>query len=536
MIELRPYQEKAISDVYAALREHMRVGLMVPTGGGKTIIAAEIVRHAIENGRRVMFMVDRLPLIDQTSSAFDHYGIDHGIVQANHWRYRPHLPVQVCSIQTIARRHNIPDADLIIVDEFHTQYESLYRLMDRWNAVKFLGLSATPFTKGLGKKWEKLIVPITTKELIEQGYLVPFRCYGAQVPDLKGVSTSAGDYNQKQLATRVNQRAIVADVVHTWKRLGENRKTICFAVDIAHAESLMEEFNAHGIPAGMVHSYQSDEERQRNMDWFINGDMRVMCNVDVLTKGFDHPAASCLIMARPTKSLTVHIQMIGRVLRTAPGKKDALILDHGGNILRLGFPTDPLPTKLHTGEKGKQGRKKDEGKKASKCPSCGLLKEIGQHVCPQCGFAPEKQPRVAVIDGRLVELEHKKENKPKKVSEYSKQEKRAFYQMLLHIAIQRGYKRGWAAYAYKAKFGSWPDLRGAVGPMEPSEDVIRFVKYLAIRRAKGRQKTSHCKWCGTGKLHIRKGKGPHAGQAVCSSCGKHNYWIGKEEYKKLMSK
>lgn len=518
MKKLRNYQEHSITELGNALRAGIRaVCLMAPTGSGKTAIATEIIKRARAKGKRVMFVCDRVDLIDQTSEEFDAAGIEHGVIQADHWRVRPHVPVQVCSIQTLARRRNKPFVDLVIVDEAHTMYKSQIEMIKTWDNVPFIGLTATPFTKGMGKVYERVIVVETTQSLIDQGYLCPFIAYGPPPPDLTGVKTTAGDYNQKQLGSKVNQKTILGDVVRTWLSRGEDRPTICFAVDIAHSKAIVDEFRAHGVNAAHIDAYTPDEERKALIREFKAGKVKILSSVDVLTKGFNHPEASCLIMARPTKSLIVHIQQIGRVLRAIEGKKDAIILDHGGNMERHGFPTDPLPTVLCNGEK-KESKKQERKEPLPKaCKKCDYVKPAGVHACPQCGFAPEKQTEVVAEDVKLERIER-----------LNSEEKAKWYSMLLYHARLKGWKDGWAAHAYKDKFGVWPAKKTGLHPIEPDDEVAGYIKHLMIKKAKSKKQHSKCRYCESTNLKLAPGKGPHAGQLRCGDCGRHVQWLSRE--------
>lgn len=512
--ELRPYQLDALDDLRRCFgRGLKRVGLMLPTGAGKTTVACEMIRGAVEKGKRVLFICDRVELIDQTSRRMDAEGIAHGVIQAQHERCRPWEPVQVCSIHTLARRR-WPDADFIVVDEFHTVYRAMTVMCERWNAVPMVGLSATPFTKGLGRHWQHLVVGSTTQELIDDGYLVPPVVYGPPGPDLSKVATVAGEYHQGQLGEATDQPKLVADIVGTWLSRGEDRQTICFATNIAHSKHIVSEFVRAGIPAAHVDAHTESEERAESLAAFARGEVRIVSCVDVLTKGYDQPQASCLILARPTKSLTVYVQQVGRVLRPAPGKTDAIVLDHAGNTARLGFATDPLPSRLDDGKRkeSKAGEKKAPLPKP--CAKCKFMKPPKIHACPKCGFAPERQNEVEVEAGELV-----------KVKKADKGTKQRWYSMLLHVAEKRGYATGWAAHKYREKFGVWP--RGLNDtPLEPDVEVAGYVKHLQIRYAK-RKGITQCRYCGSQSLEDRPGKGPHAAGIGCKDCGRHLGWKPK---------
>lgn len=302
MRDLRPHQQQAL----LALRESIRAGrrrpmVSAPTGAGKTRLAAAIVEGALAKGNRVLFVVPALSLIDQTVESFYVDGIrDVGVIQADHpltdWSKR----VQVASVQTLQRR-GLPDATVGIVDEAHRWFEFYREWFGHgdWRDRVIIGLSATPWTKGLGKYYDDLLIAATTADLIEQGYLSPFRVFAPSHPDLSAVRTVAGDFHEGDLSEAMSP--LVADVVETWLRRGENRSTLCFAVDRAHAKHLQARFEAAGVSTGYVDAYTDAFERERIRQRFHSGDIRVVCNVGCLTTGIDWDVR-CLILARPTRS------------------------------------------------------------------------------------------------------------------------------------------------------------------------------------------------------------------------------------------
>ena len=521
-VSLRPYQEAAINSLIGSFRSgHRKSVLQVPTGGGKTRIATVIIQMALHKGNRVLFICDREELINQTSAAFDAAGIDHGVIQGNHWRSKLAAPVQVATAQTLARRR-WPDVGLVIWDECHTVYQTVLKQMDKWNKLKFIGLSATPFTKGMANNWDDLVIGSTTQDLIDQGFLCPYEIYGPPPADLTGVKTLAGDYHQGDLAKAVSKKNIVGDVVKTWLSLGEGRQTICFAVDVAHSKHIVSEFQRYGIKAEHIDAYTDSDDRRKALEDFAAKRIQIISSVDILTKGYDQPQASCLIMARPTKSLIIHIQQIGRVLRIADGKENAIILDHGGNTERHGFPTDPLPDRLDEGKKKQQSESKKKPESLPKaCSSCHYVKPAGVHECPQCGFAPEKQTMVESTDDKLVKIER-----------VSTAEKGRWFAMFLGYAKDRGYSDGWASHKYKEKFGVWPHIKHGVIPTSPDSEVLNYIKHLNIKYAKSKKPkpvATHCRYCNSTDLVTAPGSGPHGNQLRCGSCDKHLQWLPKQD-------
>jgi superfamily II DNA or RNA helicase len=482
---LREHQTVAIERILTSLNTGHRTPLLqASTGFGKTLIAIDLIKRFLEQGKRVMFVVDRVTLIDQTSSEFDKHGLDHGVIQGDHWRVN-NSALQLASAQSITRRRHKPDVDIIIVDEAHSLYKAFVKLMmETWSALPFIGLSATPFTKGLGNIYDDLIAVETTSSLIAKGYLCDYLAYGAPI-NLKGLKTVAGDFNQKELAKRVNTKHIVGDVVNTWLRLGDNRQTICFAVSVAHSEAIVDEFKANGVTAAHMDAYTDPDERHDILAAHNNGDIQVLSNVGITTKGWDSPNTSCLILARPTKSLMLYIQMVGRVLRVSECGSDAIILDHGANIERLGFPTDRLPEYLcHDDLESKQRKKKEDEEKAEKLPTpCAKCRHLSaEFVCPACGHRPEIIPMVSAVDGDLKVMERVLQS-----------DKDRWYSMLLGYARKHKYKDGWAAHKYKTKFDVWPARKTGVHAVEPNTEVMNFIKYQNIRFQKSSDSSEYQK-------------------------------------------
>lgn len=451
--ELRSHQLDALALLRRAMVEgRKRPVLQMPTGAGKTLTAAAIIEGARRKGTRVVFTVPAVELVDQTVEAFGAEGItDLGVIQADHVLTDWMKPVQVASVQTLAVRKILPAASLVIVDEAHRGFRVIHRWMEECPDVPFIGLTATPWAKGMGRHWDALLIPTTTQKLIDAGYLAPFRVFAPSTPDLSEVSTVAGDYHEGELAEVMGQPKLTADIVSTWLKLGENRPTFCFGVDRAHARKLQDEFEAAGVRAAYMDAFTDKADREAIRRAFDYGDIRVVCNVGVLTTGVDWDVR-CIVMARPTRSEILFTQIVGRSLRTAPGKTDALILDHTGSTLQLGFVTDIHHDRLDMGRDATQRAASKEAAVTplpKLCTACSFLKPAGVHVCPSCGFAPERQSKIEAQDGELIQLRAK----PKKPS---RGEMQKFYSGLVWFQEQRGYSSGWVSNQYKNKFGVWP--------------------------------------------------------------------------------
>lgn len=482
MITLRYYQTDAINNLIAGLKQgHKRQVLKIPTGGGKTAIAAEITKRAVDKGNIVWFTVDNLELVDQAFDAFTSIGLDVSIIQGINELTDYTKSVQILTNQTLARRWNVFDRnphwlpDVIFHDECHAVFKAHKQIQMMMPDIPVIGLSATPYAKGLGKLYSNLVVGHTTQQLIDEGYLCDFEAYAPFTPDMKGVALQNGDYNPKESVLKVNQRKIVGNVVVEWKKHASDRKTIAFACNIAHSEAICKEFVESGVNAIHLDGYTDKDERKEIIARFKRGEIDVLCSVMVLTKGFDAPIASCAIMAAPTKSIMKYVQQVGRVLRIFKGKEKALILDHAGNIERLGFPTDDFMDYLDDGEKKDQELKKQEKKEKlpTPCPSCKLL--TVEFPCPSCGFIPQRTSDVIHEEGTLKKLERKKR--------IAKDIRQKWYSMLLCHAGSKGFSEGWAAHAYKSKFKEWPnDLNR--GLVQPDKEIKGYITYMNIRRAK----------------------------------------------------
>ena len=418
-IVLRPYQLESVEALRQGIRDGHRAQLLVaPTGAGKTVMAAHLLGEAQRRGSRASFVVDRVSLVDQTSMTLDRYGIDHGVVQAGHWRRRGSTPIQVCSAQTLEKRGFLPDTQLLIVDEAHCTRQQTTEFI-RSGAAKVLGLTATPFTEGLSRLYTNVVNVTTTNKLIDEGYLVPLKVYAAKAIDMSGAKVVGGEWAEREIEERGTQ--IVGDIVNEWvdktqKHFGGPAKTIVFSATVAHGDELCRQFQAAGFNFVQV-SYKdgNDERRRQVIEEFRRPHSAIhgLVSCEALTKGFDVPDVLVGIAARPyRKSFSSHIQQLGRVMRTAPGKEFALWLDHCGNYLR--FYDDQQSVfrdgvrGLEDGELDKKARKEPEEHevKQLKCAGCGFVLPGGALTCPACGHArPMRQSLLDAVPGTMVEVD-----------------------------------------------------------------------------------------------------------------------------------
>jgi len=488
MKPLRKYQADAIDALRDSIREGKRPVLAAPCGAGKTLLAASIFSMARAKNKRVCFVVPYLSLLGQTYRAFIEAGMSEeeiSVIQANNPLENWSREIQIASICTLARRPKLPKADIVIFDEVHINSKVHERWMITSPDTVFIGLSATPFTKGMDKLWNKLINVSTISKLIEQGYLSPFKYYAPAQPDLSGIKIVRGVYQVDQLADRMSNKELVADVVTTWLKRGEWRPTICFAVNRKHAKELEEQFEAAGVPSAYVDAFTDVKEREEILEKVRRGEIKVICNVGVFSTGLDAPYISCLILARPTKSPALFIQIFGRILRKYQGKQDALVLDHSNTALDLGRPDEIHYDDFVSGEKSVTSKleKQMKERKPRLCPSCQAVVAPKTQIC-ECGFHFKPAPSdIYVNDGDLSELGSKG-----KITKATFDDKQNFYSGLLWIASERGYSKGWSSWTYKKRFGVWP--RGLnENPEYPSQTVLNFVKSKNIAWAKARDKS-----------------------------------------------
>jgi DNA repair protein RadD len=492
VLELRGYQEAILEKLRQSFIEgHRAVVLVAPTGAGKTEMSMALLGATADNGKRAAMVLDRIVLCNQTSKRLDKYGMDHGVLQSGHWRFRPDRHIQVCSAQTLEKRGTFPGLSLLIVDECHNTRKQTVEFIKSNPRIRVVGLTATPFTKGLGAIYSDVVSAITTRELVDMGSLVPLRVYVAKEIDMTGAKKVAGEWSAAEAQDRGIK--ITGDVVTEWVKkthevFGGPRKTVVFAAGVKHAADLAQKFSDAGYNFVSLSYKDDDEFKEQAIKEFEKPDSTIMGLVatDILTKGFDVPDVMVGISARPfTKSLSSHIQQMGRVMRPCEGKEFALWLDHSGNYLRFAEEWDDVYTNgVSELDDGKEKAKKEpteKEKEEAKCPACSRFMARHMDVCPSCGYTRPQRNNVIEKAGELVEYGPTGKVLP------GRQEMQDFYSQLLGYAEIHSYKPGWAYYKFQEKFGVEP--KGfAKEAVEPGQQVERWIRSRNIAKAKARQR------------------------------------------------
>lgn len=417
-IALRPYQLDAVEGLRIKLRDgDKRLILCAPTGAGKTVLAAHLLKQADHKGSYALFLVDRVALVNQTSETLDEYGVGHGVVQGINRRWRPRDNVQVCSVQTLAKRSLPRSPNLIIYDEAHCRYKATLEYMKAHPDAICVGLTATPFTPGMADDWEGMVNVTTTRQLINDGFLIEPKIYIAKSPDDSEFGrNSFGEFSDESAASAGIK--IVGDVVAEWvsktnEHFGGPVKTIVFSPTVDHGRELCAEFAKAGFNFQQI-SYldRDDNERAEKISEFRRPDSLIhgLVSCGVLTKGFDVGDVMIGISCKPyRKSLSSHIQEIGRIMRTHPTKTTALWLDHCGNFER--FAVDMYDVWDNGAGDLSSAAKRDtivrerevKNREPMKCGECGG--GMRGNVCTACGWERPARSEIQSVTGELREFD-----------------------------------------------------------------------------------------------------------------------------------
>lgn len=457
---LRPYQSQAVDSIRLLFRQgKRRVLLHLATGGGKTVVFSYILKSLVERGKRGLMVVRGRHLVDQASDRLTREQVPHGILM-NGRPTKLGMPLYVCSIDTLRARDMAPPADLIVIDEAHMATSPSYRdLIARYPDAFILGVTATPYMHGsIEHIASEIVSPITIGELVDQGFLVAPRYIVPVTHDLSGVKVaSTGDYDVDQLSTFMEQPRVIGDIVTNWLRFGESRPTICFASNVLNSQHLVEKFNEAGIAAEHVEAGTPETERHQVLERLRTGKTKIVSNVGILCTGVDMPHVSCIVMARPTKSLNLYIQQAGRGTRPYTDKKDFLLLDHANNVKEHGFIDMPHEVFLSGYPKSKKGKPPPPIKT---CPVCYAALPAATRVC-YCGHEFQVEKRDNREDGELREIT--RDNLDVEVRSFIKEQKR--------IRKAKGYKPGWVFFQVKNRYGA--EIAEKYIPQRKAPDWVR---------------------------------------------------------------
>jgi superfamily II DNA or RNA helicase len=457
-VNLRPFQATAVTEIRGAfMAGHRRILFVLPTGGGKTFTFVYIAEQAAIRGNRVCILVHRQELVDQASRSLHAIGCEHGIIAAGYRQDLRHT-VQVASVQTLARRlHTLP-ADffqLLIVDEAHHAVAGTWaKILAAMPRAHVLGVTATPERldgRGLGDQFSVLIEGPDAAWLTQEGFLVPARTFAPPGIDLSGVrrfDTKKGKHDSED---RLRQGQAMGDAVTHYRRTIEdhhNGTAIAFCISVAHAEAVAEAFRSQGISAARLDGSSDRGVRKRLINDLGTGQLKVLTSCDIISEGTDIPSVTGAILLRPTDSLGLYLQQVGRVLRPCPGKEHAIINDHVGNSHRHGLPTDPRDWSLEGRPKGKP-RKPSDALPTRVCPACFVTQPAAQLTCDCCGHAidPPKPRELTIVDGTLQELPAAvvARRRQAEVGQARTREE------LEAIRLERGYSRGWTDHILRAR-------------------------------------------------------------------------------------
>lgn len=432
---LRKYQAELIDRVRESYRQGCKAPCIVlPCGGGKSVIAAEIAKQTTRKGNKVLFLIHRKELREQIVRTFSSWGVDMELCD-------------VMMVQTAARHSNIESPSLIITDENHHCLASSYRKIYRaFPKAYFLGITATPVRlngDGLGDVNDRLIVGVSAKWLIENNFLAPYRYYAPSVADLSGIKIHRGEFSASDTETVLAKNTVFGDVIGHYKKLADGMQAICYCVSVKYSEKMAAGFRDKGIKARHIDGNTPMQERDEIIEAFRKKEIDILCNVDLISEGFDVPDCGCTIMLRPTQSLSLYIQQAMRCMRYKPGKT-AVIIDHVANYTRFGMPDDIREWSLEKKSREKRKKEAKEPVEALQCPSCfAVIPNTHLTHCPMCGKEfPKKIRQIEEAEGELTEVTgfH---------TDYTKPSDCQSYRELLEYAKKAGYKKGWAYYQAK---------------------------------------------------------------------------------------
>lgn len=453
-MNLRSYQIEIIDECRRKMMTGNRsILIQSPCGSGKTLLTAHMLKTAASKGMSSWFCVHRRELVKQSIRAFDQVGLRFGVIAAGFMEDRRPL-VQICSVQTLTRRfHQYKKPKLIVWDETHHIAANSWAVLRKSQPDAYhIGLTATPIrldNKGLSEWYSAMINGPSVQWLIENKFLAPYRLFAPGNISMAGIHTRMGDFVKSELASAVDKPTITGNAIKEYQKLAPGKRAVIFCVSIEHSKHVVSQFQAAGIPAAHVDGETDVNERDAAIKKFEQGEIRVLSNVELFGEGFNLPSIEVAILLRPTMSLGCYLQQVGRALRPSPGKTEALILDHAGNVSRHGLPDQERNWSLADRERTKQS---EDGPSISVriCGKCFAAQAFGATVCKFCGFQFELKPReVKQVDGDLTEVDLA----AMRLQQRREQGRAATMDDLVAIGIKRKYKnpRMWAKFIFNAR-------------------------------------------------------------------------------------
>lgn len=458
-LKLRPYQAEGIQEIRKLFAKGIkRVLFHLATGGGKTLCFCTMIKGAAKKDTKTLVVVRGIKLVHQASDRLTREGVAHGVIQGKH-TYNMHLPTIVASIDTLYARKWLPEADFIVIDEAHLSFGAGYEwFLNAYKDKFILGVSATPHDRKRGMRHvaDAVVYPISAEELIKQGYLCKMRYFEPSRIDRSKLEISShGDYTEKSMTELMSEPRIMGDIVRNWIENGQNRPTFLFCSSIKHSKEMCRRFSEAGVIIEHLDAKTKDTERNAIIERLVAGKTQIVSSVGVLTTGVDVPTLSCLVLARPTMSYNMHIQILGR--GTRPAKPDCIVFDHVGNIREHGCIEDEKPCNL---DAIPRSAGKESPPRMVTCESCfAVFPWAGNgKVCPACKH---------VNDNPLTK---KEEDLDYVMQEMARNDMwKTDVKRLIDTARQKGYKRGWVYFKIKDKHGeqvadaAWPMIRAAKG-------------------------------------------------------------------------
>lgn len=457
---LRPDQQQLTIQLRASIASGKRAPLLVaPTAWGKTFWFSSVAQSAIAKQKRVIILSHRTELIDQISESLNLFNVPHSYISAG-YGYDPFAKVHIASVFTLAKRiGKIAKPDLFIIDEAHhsIRKSTWGKILDFYPGTPRIGVTATPFRmsgEGLGDLFDDLIVGPSVRELIDNGTLSNYRMFAPTTLNLSTIHTRIGEFVQSELSAAVDVPSIIGDAVTHYRKYAEGKQAVAFCVSVEHAHHTRDAFRQAGFNAECIDGTMERLERRRVVEAFRCDRLKIITSCNIVNEGFDVKGIECGIFLRPTQSLTLWLQQLGRCLRSKPGKTYAILLDHANNAMRHGLPDSPREWSLE-GHIGKVAKK--QLNPVRMCPKCYFVQPAAGRVCRNCRFAFEGQPReVQQESGELQEIDMAAAQRlltarDSKTQDRFEQGRAQTLEELRLIEKRKGYRRGWAEHIIEAR-------------------------------------------------------------------------------------